>query len=242
MLRQILRRASRGVVLKRRLPVEFGRAPMFVSPEAMLGYWRRDLGKVDPYLLSMVRTLVRPGMTVWDIGANVGLFSFAAAATASRVVAVEADTWLANLVHRSSLINGLPVTVLPAAVAGESGVVELHVSSEGRASNSLNGDGPAQTVVAVTLDWMLERFPAPQVVKMDVEGMEYEALKGAQKLLQMKPTILCEVTDNHDAVGQLLRSAGYTLFAAGVAERKPIWRPSIETLAVAEGVEVPVAR
>jgi hypothetical protein len=36
---------------------------------------------------------------------------------------------------------------------------------------------------------MLERFPAPQVVKMDVEGMEYEALKGAAKLLRTKPTI-----------------------------------------------------
>jgi FkbM family methyltransferase len=242
MLRQILRRASRGVVLKRRLPAEFGRAPILVSPEAMLGYWRVDLGKVDPYLLSMVRTLVRPGMTVWDIGANVGLFSFAAASTAARVIAVEADTWLANLVHRSSLMNGLPVTVLPAAVAADQGVVELHVSHDGRASNSLNGDGPAQTVVAVTLDWMLEEFPAPQVVKIDVEGMELEALKGASALLQHKPTILCEVTRNHEAVGELLRSAGYTLFAARVAERTPILRPSIETLAVAEGTGVPVAR
>jgi FkbM family methyltransferase len=239
MLRQALRRVSRGVILKRRLPAEFGNAPILVSPEAMLAYWRRDLGKVDPYLLSMVRTLVRPGMTVWDIGANIGLFSFAAAATATRVVAVEADMWLANLVHRSSLMNGLPVTVLPAAVAAEGGVVELHVSSKGRASNSLNGDGPAQTVVSVTLDWMLERFPVPQVVKIDVEGMEYEALKGAAKLLRLKPTILCEVTANHDAVGQLLREAGYALFAARVAARKPLWRPSIETLAVANGVAVP---
>lgn len=215
---------------------------MFVSPEAMLGYWRRDLGKVDPYLLSMVRTLVRPGMTVWDIGANVGLFSFAAATIASRVVAVEADTWLANLLHRSSNMNGLPVTTLPAAVSSTPGIAELHVSSEGRASNSMNGEGPSQTVVVVTLDWMLERLPAPQVVKIDVEGMEYEALKGAAKLLQLKPTILCEVTDNHDAVGELLRAAGYTLFAARAKERRPIWRPSIETLAVAEGVDVPESR
>ena len=243
MLREALRRVSRGVILKRRLPAEFGNAPILVSPEAMLGYWRLDLGKVDPYLLSMVRTLVRPGMTVWDIGANVGLFSFAAAAaTASRVVAVEADTWLANLVHRSSLINGLPVTILPAAVAAALGVVELHVSRDGRASNSLHGDGPAQTVVAVTLDWMLEKFPTPQVVKIDVEGMEFQALQGASALLRHKPTILCEVTENHEAVGQLLRSAGYTLFAARVPERKPILRPSIETLAVPEGVAVPVAR
>lgn len=45
MLRQVVRKLSRGVVLKRRLPAEFGRAPMFVSPEATLGYWQRDLGR-----------------------------------------------------------------------------------------------------------------------------------------------------------------------------------------------------
>jgi FkbM family methyltransferase len=242
MVRRVLQRLSRGIILKRKLPDEFGRASMYVSPEAMLGYWRWDLGKVDPYLLSMVRTLVRPGMTVWDIGANVGLFSFAAAATASRVVAVEADTWLANLIHRSSLLNQLPVTVLPAALNSTGGIAELHLSTEGRASNSLRGNGPTQTAVAVTLDWMLERFEAPQVIKIDVEGFELETLRGGTQLLRCKPIILCEVTQNHEAVGDLLRSAGYTLFAARVPERKPITRPSIETLAVPEGIELPPLR
>ena len=44
--------------------MEFGQAPILVSPEAMLSYWKTDLGKVDPYLLSMVHALVRPQMTV----------------------------------------------------------------------------------------------------------------------------------------------------------------------------------
>jgi FkbM family methyltransferase len=198
----------------------------------MLSYWKTDLWKVDPYLLSMVHALVRPQMTVWDIGANVGLFSFAAATIASRVIAVEADTWLASLLHRSSLLNCLPVTVVPAAVAAELGVTALHISEGGRASNSLNGEGPAQTVVAITMDWMLERFTAPQLVKMDIEGMEYEALRGATNLLLRRPAILCEVTRNHDAVGELLRAADYTLYAARAAERTPLQRPSIETLAL----------
>ena len=232
MWRRALRRLSRGVVLRRRLPVEFGRAPILVSPEAMLSYWKSDLGKVDPFLLSMVHALVRPQMTVWDIGANVGLFSFAAATIASRVIAVEADTWLASLLHRSSLLNCLPVTVVPAAVAAELGVAALHISEGDRASNSLNGEGPAQMVVAVTMDWMLERFTAPQLVKIDIEGMEYEALIGASNLLRQRPAILCEVTRNHDAVGELLRAADYTLYAARSAERTQLQRPSIETLAL----------
>ena len=232
MFRQVLKRLGRGVVLKRRLPVEFGRAPILVTPEAMLSYWKPNLEKVDPYLLSMVRRLVRPQMTVWDIGANVGLFSFAAATIASRVVAVEADTFLANLVHRSSLLNGLPVTVIPVAVAAELGVVELRISEQGRASNSLNGEGPSQTAVAITLNWMLERLPAPQLVKIDVEGMESEVLRGASNVLRQRPAILCEVTCNHDAVNEFLRAADYTLFAARAPNQMPLQRPSVETLAL----------
>lgn len=57
MWRRALRRLSRGLVLRRRLPVEFGRAPILVSPEAMLSYWKSDLGKVDPFLF---RQLSRP--------------------------------------------------------------------------------------------------------------------------------------------------------------------------------------
>jgi FkbM family methyltransferase len=74
--------------------------------------------------------------------------------------------------HRSASLNKLPVTVLPAAVSDRQGVSKLYLSCHGKASNSLNGSGPAQTIVTVTLDWMLDYFPAPQVLKIDVEGLE----------------------------------------------------------------------
>src|SRR6266849_8056860 len=112
-MRRLLKTISRDVVLRRRLPAEFGKVAILVSPNCALAYWRRNIASVDPYLLSMVRELVRPGMAVWDIGANVGLFTFAAAGLGAQVLAVEGDTWLANLLHRSVAINHLPVTVLP---------------------------------------------------------------------------------------------------------------------------------
>jgi len=231
-MRRILKTLGRGIVLKRRLPREFGSAPLLVSPDSALAYWRRDIAKVDPFLLSMVRELVRPGMTVWDIGANVGLFSFAAASLGAHVVAVEADLWLANLMHRSTLLNKLRVTVLPAAVSDRQGVSRLHLSDHGKASNSLRGSGPAQTVITVTLDWMLDHTPAPQVLKIDVEGLEYAVLSGARKVLQCRPLILCEVTEHHDLVGELLRAADYEFYAARESKRQPLRRPSRDTLAV----------
>jgi FkbM family methyltransferase len=233
-LRELLKRISRGAVLQRRLPKAFGGAPILVSPDSALAFWKRDLGSVDPYLLSMARELVRPGMVVWDIGANVGLFAFAAAALGAQVLAVEPDIWLSNLMHRSRLLNRLPVTILPAAVGDTLTIGKLYLSSQGRASNSMCGSGAYQTTVTVTLDWLVGHFPPPSIVKIDIEGMEASALRGASQLLQLKPTILCEVTREHEFVGSLLKGAGYKMYGARSPERKPLQRPYCETLAIAD--------
>jgi FkbM family methyltransferase len=222
MFRSILKTASRGVVLKRYLPSEFGGTPLFVSPESALSYWKRDISKVDPFLLSMVRQLVRPEMTVWDIGANVGLFSFAAASLGARVVAVEPDLWLASLIQRSAMLNKLPVTVLPAAVADSEGISKLFLSDEGRSSNSLAGSGSFQTVVTVTLDWMRKYLDAPQLVKIDVEGFEYTALKGAANLLQSsRPQISCEVTEKREQ-GRTPERSGLRTLRRSRGESSPV--------------------
>ena len=102
--RGLAERMSRGVVFRRRLPAKFGRLPIYVTPEAGLRYWL-TMSRVDPTLYNMVEELVRPGATVWDVGANVGLFSFCAAALAGPsgfVLSVEPDLWLAQLVDRSA--------------------------------------------------------------------------------------------------------------------------------------------
>ncbi len=63
---------------------EFGSGPLFVSPESGLKFYRGDLRRADLTLFRMAAELVRPDDTVWDIGANLSLFSFAAAAIEQR--------------------------------------------------------------------------------------------------------------------------------------------------------------
>src|ERR1700692_3930430 len=100
MLRRIAERFSRGRILKRHLPKEFDRRFIYVSPDAALRFWRHDLATVDPALFALVRKVVKPTNRVWDVGANVGLFSFAASAVsglAGSVLAIEPDPFLTEL-------------------------------------------------------------------------------------------------------------------------------------------------
>ena len=73
MFRRAAELLSRRLVFKRHLPREFGGGPLFVSPESGLKFYRKDLRRTDLTLFRMATELVRPGATIWDIGANIGL-------------------------------------------------------------------------------------------------------------------------------------------------------------------------
>jgi Methyltransferase FkbM domain len=87
----------------------------------------------------------------------------------------------------------------------------------------------------MTLDSLLDHFAAPQVLKIDVEGMELSVLAGAEKVLEAGPTIFCEVTNNHEAIGTLFNKANYDFYAARASNRQTLNRPSRDTLAVPRG-------
>ncbi len=227
MLRHLAEQATHRLVFRRRLPDEFGALTMFTSTEGGLRYLARSSRAFDPVLYDEVRTYVRPGDVVWDIGANVGLFTLTAASRsgpAGRVLAIEPDPWLAGLVRRSARANAraarpiAPVEVLPVAISDETGVAELCLAKRNRSTNYLAGYGTTQTggergrilVPTFTIDGLLDHFPAPNVLKIDVEGAEVPALRGAAKVLQQRPVVICEVAlANATAVDEILAPLGY---------------------------------
>lgn len=239
-LRALAERLSRGLVFRRRLPERFGRSPVFVTPDAGLRFWRYDLESADSDLFEWAAEFIHEGDVVWDIGANVGLFAFAAAARAGeagQIFAVEADLWLASLLRRSAALRSggrAQVEVLPLAVSDKVGLARFQIAARGRCTNFLeeaganrHAGGTRETgwVPTVTLDWLLERLPAPSVVKIDVEGAEYMALKGAERLMSdARPLIICEVQNEQARVRELFVRHDYELFNAAVpaSRRQPV--------------------
>jgi FkbM family methyltransferase len=250
-IRKLAEHLSRGVVLRRRLPSKFGRLPIYVTPEAGLRYWSA-MSRVDPMLYSMVEEMVKPSAAVWDVGANVGLFSFCSAALsgpAGRVLAIEPDFWLAQLIHHSSkhLAKGkracAQVEVLCASISDSNRISHLAIAERARAANHLieaNGSVEArgarylQPTVSLSLDFLLDYFPPPSVLKIDAETHEVNILNGAERLLkEFRPTIWCEVSaENSTGVTELLHAAKYKLYGAQVRPHKSIERAWFHTLAV----------
>ncbi len=249
--RKLVERFSRSIVLLRRLPREFQSLPLYVTPEAGLRHWG-SIAAIDPLLLRMTKELVRPRACVWDVGANVGLFTFSAAAMAGAsgcVLAIEPDVWLAHLLHRSATLirrrqlRAAHVEVLCAAISYQGGVHQLEIADRARAANHLtNSPGSSQAggarhlqpTVAVTLDALLDHFPAPGVLKIDVEHHEGAVLRGATRLLELfRPVIWCEVDPaNAERVTEILCTKDYRLFGAAENPHPAITRAWWNTLAV----------
>jgi FkbM family methyltransferase len=250
-IRTLAERLSRGVVLRRRMPERFRHLPIYVTPEAGLRYWGA-MSKVDPLLFDMAEEIVKPGSVVWDVGANVGLFSACAAVLAGgagEVLSIEPDVWLASLIIRTSRLlvtekyDCARIVVLSAAISDKNGISKLAIAQRARASNYLADAGGSveargirhlQSTAVLTLDCLLEECNPPSVLKIDAETHELHILRGARRLLQdIRPVIWCEVSAANSAeVANLLHEAGYRLYGAQQRPHPIIERAWFHTLAL----------
>jgi FkbM family methyltransferase len=159
--------------------------------------------------LNFVERLLRPGMTVLDLGAHHGLYSLLAAkcvGPAGRVIAFEPSPRERRRLQLHLRLNGAKnVEVQPFALGPHVGSAQLHLVGNGDdGCNSLRPPavlGPVSTVpVALrSVDEELRRLGVRRVdfVKLDVEGAELGVLQGALRLLNdtYRPAMLVEVQD-----------------------------------------------
>jgi FkbM family methyltransferase len=182
---------------------------------------------------AFLRGLDLSGKTVYDIGSFHGILAMFFAGQAGpegRVVAFEPHPDSFNQINEHLRLNAIEnVTVLNAGVAAHSGTIEL-TGEEGRASGSAEiahsmeaGSEPllVRTVPVHAIDDLAGSVhPDPAFVKIDVEGMELDVLKGMQATIaRCKPELFVEMhgatedakSKNAHAVVNLLIGHGYEL-------------------------------
>jgi FkbM family methyltransferase len=183
-------------------------------------------GRGEPQVQEAMLAYLRPGMTFYDLGANIGFFSLLAARLVGeqgRVIAFEADPEIAaRLREHIERSQFRWVTVVEKAVWSEASRVLFEridpETSPDRGLGHVVGEAPANSsgriieIEAVALDDFTRTAPAPDFIKCDVEGAEVEVFRGAQRLLaEGRPRILCEIhsESNREALLADLKRFGY---------------------------------
>jgi FkbM family methyltransferase len=157
----------------------------------------------EPETVEWLDETIHPGSVLYDVGANVGIYSLYAAHMYPdvRAVSFEPDPLNYARLNKNIHANGFSGRILPYPVACSShgGVSELNSSAfvEGKAEHVVGRararDGePERTfahragLIVVTLDTFIDSAPSlapPTHLKIDVDGLDMEVLKGAARTL-----------------------------------------------------------
>lgn len=138
----------------------------------------------EPEVLATLRSLLRPGMTFCDVGANMGVITLLAArlvGPTGRVFAFEPMPDNARVVRENVALNGFQnVTLIEAGIAEHNGEAQLHLSKYG-GSHSLTRSPGGSLEVAITVRTIrLDSVPGLDrldVLKSDTEGTELAVLR-----------------------------------------------------------------
>jgi FkbM family methyltransferase len=183
-------------------------------------------GDVEPEVQAVLRKYLRPGMTVYDIGANIGFFSLLAArlvGATGRVTAFEADPEISARLRENVARNqGASISVEEKAVWSSSSPVffaraDAEMSPDRGLGHVIDDEAQRSApstirVEAVSVDEYVRKAGAPDFIKCDVEGAEVEVFRGAEKLLnERQPLILCEMhgEENRQTLIKVFANLGY---------------------------------
>lgn len=196
-----------------------------------MGYYSNDI-------VGLIDCLLKPGMVVVDVGANIGEISMVAArrvGASGKVVSFEPVTAIADQLTEHIKINNLSQILVVRKALGQ--ITREHmpiysscgqtVPDEHHGLASLYGEGQGDTIDYVTMttldqataDLALDRV---DLLKIDIEGGELPCLKGAEQLLRRwHPMIIVEVQDfsakkagwSVDELFSYLQGFGYEFFS-----------------------------
>jgi FkbM family methyltransferase len=169
------------------------------------GYWSKLLNRSYAYedeLGLLFRDSLNVDYTLIDCGANFGYWSVLVSSApygSHKAIAIEPSSQNFAKLKNNAEINRNRFEVMNCAIGASRGIARL--SGTKHEAFSIAGDADDGEVVSViALDSLLEdgkiSADGKFLVKLDVEGVEIEAIKGGPRLLQCDSVLLCEEHGN----------------------------------------------
>jgi FkbM family methyltransferase len=209
-LTQVSREIMNGTWVVRHQGVDLN----FAVPNDICRFRIKSFSTKEPETLEWIDGLPR-GSVVWDIGANIGLYTcYAAKARGCRVFAFEPSVFNLELLARNIFLNGLTgqTTIVPIPLSDSLAFSTLNMGTTewGGAMSTFdknyghNGQALDKTfefpTVGISMMNAVELFkiPTPDYIKMDVDGIEHLILEGGQSVLRNIKGILIEIDEDFE--------------------------------------------
>lgn len=186
-------------------------------------------GCFEPMVTATMCKYVKPGMTVLDIGANIGCHTLRYAKLVGRhgkVIAFEPMPWAVSKLRRNIELNDFNNIVLEKiALSDVSAKRSVYFRSSWTLDDGSTPDSKTnEDVDFITLDEYVHRNKLDKIdfIKLDVDGYEYKVVRGGLKsLIKFKPVMIIEFGnytlneygDNLESLIALLSSAGYAFYS-----------------------------
>ncbi len=204
----------------------------WIDPVSDVGFSILSQAEFEPYMFSTLQKYLRPGSTFVDLGANEGYFSVLAGSLVGeqgKIVSVEPQSRLQEVIQRNLELNSVATaTLVQAAISDSAGELEIYLSPDVNTGSSglfqsTRYRVPTEKVPVLSLHDLFDRFKISEcdLMKVDVEGAEYEAILGSRNLFQQKrikaialeihPSLLNSRGLSADEICQFLESCGYQL-------------------------------
>lgn len=179
------------------------------------------LGRTEQPLLHWFTNNVQAGQTWLDVGAHYGYTAIALSrlvGPSGRVFAFEPMLSTAGYVAQTRRLNDFPqLTVLPLALGAPESLELAQLPTErGMVDSTLLGGKWMETILVARLEWLWPQICGGQAqidgIKIDVQGMEIETLRGMANLLRsFKPKLVVELHSGVDreVLLDLIEEVGY---------------------------------
>lgn len=181
---------------------------IYLNPKESMMMLERAFGLYEPEKFQAIQSILRPGGVFVDVGGNKGDFALLAASIVGeegKVFCIEPEPKNAEWIRRSVQLNGYKnVTVCETALGDKDGTAILHLGVKSGFHTLLPGlpdrDTGSIEIKAHRLDTLLRTEPRVDAVKIDVEGLELQVLRGAMGTLKANPHIVL-LMDIHPQLG-----------------------------------------